>query len=158
MTALSVVVMEPGSDWPGQVGDSTTLVAFSQGGDELLRRTQSRLKALADHHQSVRVAVLACNGDTEGLTASRRERIARVLLDAVATASGGRLIVSANRAASHPLREHLFALVGALTKALQGSNASVSLRFEAVSPGVATGHVTGHTRAGSRDSGAGSDR
>ena len=76
----------------------------------------------------------------------------------VATASGGRLIVSANRAASHPLREHLFALVGALTKALQGSNASVSLRFEAVSPGVATGHVTGHTRAGSRDSGAGSDR
>jgi hypothetical protein len=154
MTALSVVVMEPGSDWPGQVGDSTTLVAFSQGGDELLRRTQSRLKALADHHQSVRIAVLACNGETEGITASRRERIARVLLDVVATASGGRLIVSANRAASHPLREHLFALVGALTKALHGSTASVSLRFEAVSPGTAEGYM----RAGSRDSGAGSDR
>jgi hypothetical protein len=154
VTALSVVVMEPGSDWPGQVGDSTTLVAFSQGGDELLRRTQSRLKALAEHHQTVRIAVLACNGETEGPTASRRERIARVLLDAVASASSGRLIVSANRAASHPLRGHLFALVDALTKALHGSTASVSLRFEAVSPGVSAGHVT----AGSRVSGAGSDR
>ena len=130
MTAFSVVVMEPGSDWPGQVGDSSTLVAFCQEGEELFRRTQSKLSALAEHHQSVRVAVLACNGETEGLTASRRKRIAQVLLDAVASTTCGRLVVSANGAASRHLREHLLALVGDLTRALQGSTATVALRFE----------------------------
>jgi hypothetical protein len=147
MTAFSVVVMEPGSDWPGQVGDSTTLVAFCQEGEELLRRTQARLRALADRDQCVRVAVLACNGETEGLTANRRERIAQLLLDAVAATTCGRLIVSANGAASHHLREHLFALVGALTRALQGSTATVSLRFEGLSPGVAPGHARAGFRA-----------
>ncbi len=133
MTAFSVVVMEPGSDSPGQVGDSTTLVAFCQEGEELLCRTQSRLRARAEQRQSVRVAVLACNGQTEGLTASRRQRIAQLLLEAVASTTCGRLIVSANESASHHLREHLFALVGGLTRALQGrGTTTVSLRFEGV--------------------------
>ena len=153
MTAFSVVVMEPGSDWPGQVGDSTTLVAFCQEGEELLRRTQARLRALAEHHQSVRIAVLACNGETEGLTASLRERIAQLLLGAVASTTRGRLVVSASGGASHRLRTQLFALVGDLTRALQGSTVTVSLRFDGRSLGTAPGHAT----AASHGSGAAVD-
>ena len=44
MTTVSMVVMEPGSDWPGQIGDSTNLVALCQGGEEMVRRTQARPK------------------------------------------------------------------------------------------------------------------
>jgi len=65
MTAYSVVVIEPGSDWPGDVSYSTTLAAFCQDGEELLCRTQTKLEALADRDHCVRVPVLACNGETE---------------------------------------------------------------------------------------------
>ncbi len=137
MTTFSVVVMEPGSDWPGQVGDDSTLVAFCQEGDELVRRTQARLTDLADHKQCVRVAVLACNDETGDLTAGRRARLARLLLGSVIHVARGRLILSASHHASHRLREHLLALAGALSEALHGSSASVSLRFEGGSSGAA---------------------
>ncbi len=127
--AFSLVVMEPGSDWPGQVDDSATLVALCQEEEELLRNTQARLTFFAEHDQRLSVAVLACNGQTEGNAAERRARLARVLLEAVANTTCGRLIVSASSAASHALREQLFALVEALTAALRGTTASVSLRF-----------------------------
>jgi hypothetical protein len=46
VTTTAMVVMEPGSAWPGQVGDSTNLVAFSHGSDDLLRMTQAKLEVL----------------------------------------------------------------------------------------------------------------
>jgi hypothetical protein len=46
------------------------------------------------------------------------------------------------------LRGHLFALVGALTRALHGSTATVSLRSEGVSLGMArAGEVPSGSRA-----------
>jgi hypothetical protein len=48
MTTTSMVVMEPGSDWPGQIGDSTSLVAFCQEGVDLVCRTRAKLGAEAN--------------------------------------------------------------------------------------------------------------
>ena len=59
--------MDPGSQWPGHVGHHMNLVAFIPNGEELLRRTEEQLNALRDAEQSVRVAVLACNGETKGV-------------------------------------------------------------------------------------------
>src|SRR5260370_22068363 len=65
MTTVSLIVMEPGSDWPGHVGDCANLVAFSQHGEKLLERTKEKLDTLRRHRQDVRVAVPAFNGETE---------------------------------------------------------------------------------------------
>jgi hypothetical protein len=131
MTAM--LVMEPGSDWPGHVGDETSLVAFCQEGEELVRRTQTKLGTLCRNNQTVRVAVLACNATTDVQTASRRARLARILLAAVTAATFGRLVLSVNGAASHRQRRELLELVGTLTEELRGTTATVSLRFEGVS-------------------------
>ena len=129
MTTVSMVVMEPGSEWPGQIGDSTNLVAFCQGGEELVRRTQARLGALLAAKQIVRVAVLACNGTTDGATAGRRTRLAQMLLGVMVRTTRGRLVFSASGDASHRLREELLALADTLTAELRGTTTTISLRF-----------------------------
>lgn len=90
MTTLALVVMEPGAAWPGQIGDSTDLVAFSPC-EDLLHRTERKLSALHRDKQNVRVAVLACNS-TGGPTTQRRAQLARLLLGAVTSTACGRMI------------------------------------------------------------------
>jgi hypothetical protein len=46
MTRIAMVVMDPGSDWPVQIGDSTSLVALCQDREHLLRTTQAPLGAI----------------------------------------------------------------------------------------------------------------
>ncbi len=130
---VSLVVMEPGSEWPGHVGESASLVAFSQDGEKLLRRTQEKLHALHCGNQSVRVAVLACNEDTDGEARGCRAQIARILLAAVRGTGFGRLVLSASGRASLRLRHELISLAGALSQELPGTTASVSLRFNSAS-------------------------
>ena len=134
MAMVSLVVMESGSDWPGHVGDSADLVAFSQSGEKLLQRTEEKLNALRRSHQDVRVAVLACNGDTDGEAHACRARVARALLTAVSATTFGRLVLTASRCASLPLREELFSLTGALSEQLRVTTATVFLRFIDPSP------------------------
>jgi hypothetical protein len=129
MTTTAMIVMEPGGDWPGQIGDSTNLVAFSQGGEDLLRKTQEKVDALRRGKQAVRVAVLACNPAAGGATALRRAQLARMLLGLVTSTTCGRLVLSASGRASRQLREELLRLAGELTEELRGATATISLRF-----------------------------
>jgi hypothetical protein len=129
MTKVSLVVMESGSAWPGHIGDSSNVVAFSQNGEKLLRRTQEKLDALRRGQQDVRVAVLACNGQTDGEADGCRAQVARTLLAAVRGTTFGRLVLSASSSASLRLRHELVSLAGALSEELEGTTATVSLRF-----------------------------
>jgi hypothetical protein len=137
MTTTAMIVMEPGSDWPGQIGDVTNLVAFSQGCDDVLRRTQEKLAWLQRSKQVVRVAVLACNTATGDAAAGHRAQLARMLLGAVSCATRGRLILSASGSTSPGLRQELLALAATLAKELRGSTATVSLRLSEASRRVA---------------------
>lgn len=138
MTTTVMIVMEPGSAWPGQVGDSTNLVAFSHGGEDLLRMTQAKLDVLERSKQGVRVAILACNSETGSAPALRRSRLAHLLLGTVTRATCGRLILTASGRSSSQLRQELLALTGHLTDDLLGTTASISLRFtEAPHAGLA---------------------
>jgi hypothetical protein len=129
MTTTGMIVMERGSDWPGPIGDVTNLVAFSQGCDELLRKTQEKLEALQRSKQQVRVAILACNSATDDAAARRRAELARILLVAVASATCGRLILCTGGPASRRQVEALLALAEALAEEFRGTTATVSLRF-----------------------------
>jgi hypothetical protein len=135
MPTVSLIVMEPGSEWPGHLGDHSNLVAFSQNGERLLQRTQEELLALRRGQQNVRVAVLACNGTTDGGADGYRAKIARTLLAAVKDTTFGRLVLSASGGASLRLRQELFALAGTLSEQLRGTTATVSLRFPEASRG-----------------------
>ena len=126
--STTMIVMEPGSDWPGPVGECTDLVAFSQGCEDLVQRTQEKLGVLQRSKKAVRVAVLACNALT-GDASRRRAELARTLLGAIASATCGRLILSASGHASPRLMSELLALSEALTLELRGTTATVSLRF-----------------------------
>jgi ABC-type transporter Mla subunit MlaD len=129
MTTTAMIVMEPGSDWPGQVGDATNLVAFGHGCDDLLRRTQVELSALQRSRQVIRVAVLACNAATGSVASVRRAQLARALLGAVATTNSGRLVLTASGQASPSLLQELLALAETLADELRGTSVTVSLRF-----------------------------
>jgi hypothetical protein len=129
VTTTAMIVMEPGSEWPGPIGDATNLVAFGHGCDDLLRRTQDKLGVLQRSKQVVRVAVLACNAATGHAAAIGRARLARALLGAVASTTSGRLVLSASGRTSQQLLQELLALAGALAEELRGTSATVSLRF-----------------------------
>jgi hypothetical protein len=129
MTTTAMIVMEPGSDWPGQVGDATSLVAFGHGCDDLLQRTQNELGILRRSKQVIRVAVLACNAATGSVASVGRAQLARALLGAVASTSSGRLLLTASGQASPPLLQELLGLAEALTEEVRGTSVTVSLRF-----------------------------
>jgi hypothetical protein len=125
----AMVVMEPGSDWPGRIGDSTHVVAFGHGADDLLLRTQRKIDAISRREAGIRVAILACSAATGGPTSDDRAELARTLLGAVRSTAHGKLILSASARASLELRRQLFSLAGSLSDELGGSSATVSLRF-----------------------------
>jgi hypothetical protein len=129
MTGVAFVVMEPGSEWPGHVGMSETLVALKPGQDTV-RCTRERLASLHRQRAEVHVAVLACNDDTDAETADRRIALGRELLATIRRAWHGRLVLTASAGrASLRLRQHLLSLVETLTDELRGTSATVTLRF-----------------------------
>jgi hypothetical protein len=133
MSTVSLVVMEPGSEWPGHVGQCSNLVAFSQKGEKLLQRTREELAALHRDQQRVRVAVLACNGETDGEADGYRAQVALTLLGAVTSTTLGRLVLSASGSASLRMRHELLGLAGTLSERLRGTTATVLLRFNQAS-------------------------
>jgi hypothetical protein len=130
----AMVVMEHGSEWPGQIGDSMKVIAFSHDGEDLLRRTQRSVGALRGLDGGIRVAVLACNLAAGGAAADRRAQLAHALLGAVASTNRGRLVLRASGIASHQQRQELLGLAQALTKELRGTTATVLVRFAEVWP------------------------
>jgi hypothetical protein len=134
MAVVSLVVMELGSEWPGHVGDAANLVAFSQDGEKLLRRTHEKLDALRRSQHDVRVAVLACNEQMDGEGPCYRAQVAHALLGAVSGTSFGRLVLSASGRASLRLRQELLSLAGMLSEQLRGTSCN---RLAEVSGGAA---------------------
>ncbi len=67
----------------------------------------------------------SCNGETDSETHACRARVARALLAAVSATTFGRLVLTASRCASLPLRQELFSLMGALSEQLRGTTATV---------------------------------
>jgi hypothetical protein len=133
MGVVSLIVMEPGSDWPGYIGDSENVVAARCYEEGLLERVRHMVDALRARGEDVRVAVLSCNDATDAASAGRRAEIARQLLSVVASVVSGRLVLYAAPHASRLLRHELLSLAGGLSQGLQGSTAAVSLRFGGVS-------------------------
>ncbi len=129
MSVVSLIVMEPGSAWPGHVGDSENVIAVGERGDGMLRRIRSILDALRRRGEHVKVAVLSCNEATDLVSAARRAEIAHELLAAVAAVGFGRLVLSAEKRASVQVRRELMTLAGALTCTRGGGGATVSVRF-----------------------------
>jgi hypothetical protein len=129
MSTAAMIVMESGSDWPGQVGDETNVVLPSDGSEDLLHKTEEKLEALRRGNHSVRVAVLACNAAEGAGAAAARAELARMLFGTVTGALHGRLILSASAHATRQLREELLRLAGALTEGLRGRRATVSVQF-----------------------------
>jgi hypothetical protein len=157
MTSTAMIVMEPGSEWPGQVMECTNVVAFSQGCEDLLRLTQSKLDALARGGQTVRVAVLACGSSIDDGGRAHRAQLARALIGAVARATHGRLILSAGHQGSQELVRGLLTLVEDLTGEVRGTTATISLRLaEGSHPSVrrARLHLAAHGDTGARGEGS----
>jgi hypothetical protein len=129
MGVVSLIVMEPGSAWPGHVGDSENVVALGEHDEALLERIRLRLDSLRRHGEHVRVAVLACNEATDVVSVARRSELAQELLTAVAAGGFGRLVLSAAERASAELRRELLSLAGTLSYTGRGRAPTVSVRF-----------------------------
>jgi hypothetical protein len=127
MGVVSLIVMEPGSAWPGHVGDTENVVAVGPGTEGLLDRTRHVVDSVRVRNERVRVAVLACNDATDGASSGRRAEVAHELLGAVAAAPRGRLVLCATERATTQLRHELMSLAGSLSQSVQGT--TVSLRF-----------------------------
>jgi hypothetical protein len=130
MGVVSLIVMEPGSVWPGHVRDSENVVAVGHQDGGLVQRTHQTLTALRQRGQEVRVAVLACNEATDDASIASRALLARVLLTAVSTTRFGRLVLSAAERTSMQVRRELLTLAGALTHSLRGASVRVTFNTE----------------------------
>jgi hypothetical protein len=134
MDAVSLIVMEPGSAWPGHVHGSENIVTIGLRDEGLLPTTQHRLALFAERGQRVRVAVLACNAATDVAATADRADVAHALLGAVAAARFGRLVLSASDSAPIRLRCELVSLAGALS--LAHRDTAICLRFIRAVDGV----------------------
>jgi hypothetical protein len=130
MGLVSLIVMEPGSAWPGYVGDSENVVAIVDRQEGLLQRVQERIATLRRGGEQVRIAILACNESIDGPSALRRTELARELHTAVASVRFGRLVLSAAERASAPVRRELFLLASRLSQAGGGPAPIVSVKFK----------------------------
>jgi hypothetical protein len=126
MGVVSLIVMEPGSQWPGHVRDSENIVAVGHDPDGLVDRTRQTLASLRTRGQQVRVAVLACNEATDVASVATRAQLAQELLTAVAGTRFGRLVLTSVERASVQLRRELLSLVGALSHSLRGASVRVT--------------------------------
>ena len=148
LQVVSLIVMEPGSAWPGHVRDSENVVTVGHYDDEgLLPRTRYRIDLIQRRGQRVQTAVLACNASVDVSSTACRAGVALALLDAVAVARSGRLVLTAAVRASLGLRCELQSLAGALR--LARGDTSVSVRFVRTTDGLA---ISARRRSGRKTS------
>lgn len=130
----SVVVLEEGADFPRWIAEyqrrapNSVVVAHTHGETmaELAARVARRLPEL---NGELRVGIVACapTDDEEHLAA--RERLCRVLLEAMAPAGGGEVVLAASLGGSDASKHAIFELAGTLCESLRGSNRLVRVRF-----------------------------
>jgi hypothetical protein len=129
MPVVTLIVMEPGSEWPGHVGESENVVAVGHDEEGLVERTRAELASILRRGQQVRVAVLACGQAADAASVRRRAEVADELISSVAAAGFGRLVLTAPDCASRGQRCELLALAGELSHKVRGATAAVSVRF-----------------------------
>jgi hypothetical protein len=130
MALVTVIVMEPGSAWPGHVAGSENVVEVGQqDGGLLLQRTTTRLDVLRQRGLQVRIALLSCNEATDIPSLTRRSELAHELLAAVASVGFGRLVLTSSEHASIRLRRELLSLASGLSHRLSGTTSTLSVRF-----------------------------
>ncbi len=131
MKVVSLIVMETGSRWPGHVRDSENIVTVGHGAETLLQMTRRTLALLDRRGQTVRVAVLACSQAIDATAVAHRGHVARTLLDAVAAATSGRLVLTSANGSPEQRRE-LLSLAGSLSHIAPG--AVVRVTFSDAAP------------------------
>jgi hypothetical protein len=129
MGNVSLIVMEEGSVWPGQVGNCENVVVLGDDARGLLHTTRRGLDSLRRQGRCLRVAALACNEATDIASVARRAEVAHELWTAVSVVGFGRLLLSAPEAASMQLRCEVLSLADALSQGLTGVSATLSVRF-----------------------------
>jgi hypothetical protein len=129
MAAVSLIVMEHGSEWPGHVGNIENVVVVEQDHEALLARTREGLASLHRRGHHVHVGVLACNETTGGVSASSRAEVVVELLTALNAGRFGRLVLTTGSRASLRLRAELLSLASALDPHLRGTAATVAVKF-----------------------------
>jgi hypothetical protein len=129
MAMVSLVVMEPGSRWPGDTWNPGNVVAIGPAPDGLVRRTRQELDSLRRHGQRVGVAVLACNGASDLASTVRRAELVDELLTAVAAVASGHLVLAAADDVSTQLRREMLSLAEASSQKLRGRSITVSVKF-----------------------------
>ena len=129
MPVVTLIVMEPGSEWPGHVGNSEDVVAVGDDEEGLVERTRTELDSILRRGKRVRVAVLACGQAADAVSVQRRAAVADQLLTSVAAAGFGRLVLTAPDCASVRQRCELLGLAGELSHRVRGATAAVSVRF-----------------------------
>jgi len=126
---MTLIVMEPGSEWPGHIGGSDDLVVLGSQPDGLRQKTRERLELLRRRGAHLRVAVLACNEALDVTSVVRRSEVARELLSALPRDGFGRLLLTTADHAPAPLRCELLSLAGGLSHEVRSTTLTVSLRF-----------------------------
>ncbi len=126
---VTLIVMEPGSEWPGHVGDSETTVVVGGDDEGLLERARQRLDSIRKAGQRVRLALLTCNGTRDTRSVARRSEVAQELFAAVAEAGFGRLVMTTSKQATMGQRCELLALAGDLSHGPRCTTTTVSVRF-----------------------------
>jgi len=129
MAVVTLIVMEPGSEWPGYVGDSESVVAVAHEDEALLERTKQKLDAMRQERQQLRAAVLSCNTASDASSVARRSDVAHELLTAVTEAGPAKLVLAASDRITMQQRCELLSLAGELSQRLRGGTATVSVRF-----------------------------
>jgi hypothetical protein len=129
MATITLIVMEPGSLWPGRACDQNNVIAVGSEARNLLFRTRRRLDLLRSSGVKVREAVLACGDSSAPGMDELRCELAHELLSALIEGGFGRLILTAADGVTIQQRRGLLALAGALSRRVRGTLITVSVRF-----------------------------
>lgn len=114
MGVVALIVLEPGSDWPCELGgDYDHVIALANDAATLLERTRECLATLAGGRDRLGTAVLACCAAAHDAT-SRRTTIARTLFEALEAAGNGRLVLSTGANAPLSLRDEVRSLAATI--------------------------------------------
>lgn len=133
-SSACVVVLEEGADFPRWISEyqrrapNTVVVAHTHGEtmDELTARVVRRLPELTGE---LRVGIVACGPTDEPTHLSARERLCRILLDALAPSGGGEVVLAASVGGSDAAKHAIFELAESLCDRLRGTNRVVRVRF-----------------------------
>ncbi len=136
--AVVFVVVESGAGWPSDpavrgLGCDVVKQEANESYSDLARRAQERIASIEESGGVVRVAVLSCSGDRRPEAFAGRSSLGRGLLGAVREA-GGELRIVAPGSAPVAAWPSFISLADELMGALNGSSATLSLRFSDEAP------------------------